>query len=259
MNLRLPILILSCIIYSSAANAQTKTISGNVYDATKRTPLEAVSVITTKGLGTITDSLGYYHISLTEKDTLYFSYLGKGTNKFAVKDITTPHQFDISLQVTVNELPTVTIKTRNYILDSLQNRKDYEKAFNYKKPRLETTSEGNLSVTSIINLFRKKKMRQMMSLQKRLVDQEQDKYIDKRYSKRLVLKLTGLKDSTLENFMRTYRPGYHYVLSLNDLELGLYIQNCYKHYTLIQQGVQTPNPVRLSQLYERYFQEEEED
>jgi len=241
-------LLLLLLLGCTGAGAQLVTIRGNVYDATRRTPLEAVSVLTSGGKGTLTDSLGAYEIKLLSTDTIYFNYQGKATNKFAVKDITT-RQLDISIQVNVAELPTVTIRSRNYILDSLQNRRDYKKAFDFTKPKLETTESGNLSVTSLINMFRVNRNRQMMSLQKRLLEQEQDKYIEKRYNKRLVLRLTGLLQPQIDSFMNAYRPGYHFTLTLNDIELGYYIQKCFEHYTLAKKGIVTPNPARISAFY----------
>ena len=44
--------------------------------------------------------------------------------------------FDIALHVNPTELAEVRVAPRNYHLDSLQNRKDYEKIFNYTKPGL---------------------------------------------------------------------------------------------------------------------------
>lgn len=244
-------LLLLLLVCCNAIQAQLVTIKGNVYDATRRTPLESVAVLTSSGKGELTDSIGGYEIKLYSTDTIYFSYQGKSTNKFAVKNITNPGQFDVSIQVIVKELPTVIVRSRNYILDSLQNRKDYKKIFDFKKPRLETTESGNLSVTSLINMFRVRRNRQILSLQKRLLEQEQDKYIDKRYSKRLVIKLTALKEPEIDSFMNAYRPGYNFVLTLNDIELGAYIQQCFTHYNLSKQGIFTPNPSRISSFYNK--------
>src|SRR4030095_8037091 len=82
----------------------------------------------------VTDSLGNYNISVTETDSIYFSYLNKPTSKFPVKAIPNIYSFDISLHVPISELPVVKVKMPNYHMDSLQNRRDYEKIFNYHKP-----------------------------------------------------------------------------------------------------------------------------
>ena len=55
------------------------------------------------------------------------------------------------------------------------------------------------------------------------MQQEQDKYIDFRYNKGIVKKLTGLKSPALDSFMVKYRPDYYFVQARNDLELYQYI------------------------------------
>lgn len=227
-------------------------VQGRVFDISKRTPLESVAVMTSSGRGTITDSLGRYSLNAKETDTIFFSYIGKNTNKFLVREITDPLNFDISLHVAAHELPGVTVRTRNYLLDSIQNRKDYAKVFNYRKPSLSIVSNPNFTpggvgaafdLDAIINMFRVKYNRRMESLQRRLLQQEQDKYIDKRFTKWFVTKLTGAKGAALDSFMLFYRPSYDMLLNLNDLEFGLYIQACYRQFDLIRKGEMLP-PVR---------------
>ena len=220
-------------------------VQGKVFDISRRAPLEAVSVMTTSGKGTLTDSLGRYSISVRETDTLFFSYLGKNTNKFAVAEITDHLHFDISIHVMVNELPGVTVKNRNYLLDSIQNRKDYAKVFNYRKPTLRLSTNPNYTpggigaafdLNEIINMFRFKRNRQIEALQRRLIQQEQDKYIDKRFNKRFITKITGMQGAVLDSFMVFYRPPYDFLLTVNDLELGMYIEESTIHFNRVRKG-----------------------
>lgn len=229
---------------SFAVKAQV-LVQGRVYDISKKTPLEAVAVITNSGRGTLTDSLGRYSLVARDTDTIWFSFMGKNTNRFAVSDIRDHLNFDISIHVMANELPGVTIKNRNYLLDSIQNRKDYAKVFNYRKPTLRLSTNRNYTpgglgaafdLEELINMFRFKRNRQIASLQERLLLQEQDKYIDKRFSKRFITRITGLKEGSLDSFMIFYRPAYDFLLEINDLELGLYIQECHQHFIRVKKG-----------------------
>ncbi len=99
-------------------------IKGTVYDRSQLYPLQAVSVMSTSGNGTVTDPSGNYHITLHTGDSLYFSYLGKGSSKFSANEITEPLQFNISLDVAVDTLQSISVNQRNYLLDSLQTRKE---------------------------------------------------------------------------------------------------------------------------------------
>ncbi len=94
------------------------SISGTVYDITKKTPMPYVSVVTTSGNGTVTDSAGYYTIRVKKTDSIYFSYLDKPTPKYAVANILTQTTFDISIQTRIAQLPSIFIKQPNYRFDS---------------------------------------------------------------------------------------------------------------------------------------------
>lgn len=206
-----------------------------VYDSTRNFPLEAVSVLSTSGKGTITNAEGYYEIEVTEKDSIWFSYLGKPTVKFPVLRITNPLEFDISLHVNVPVLKEVKLRPRNYRLDSLQNRIDYAKVFNYKKPGLKTTSSNygagvGFDLDEIINMFRFRRNRSMASFQKRLLQQEEDKSVDHRFNKALVRRLTALDGNELDSFMQVYRPSYEFSQSAGDYEFQEYIRNAYTRF-----------------------------
>lgn len=218
-----------------------QTVSGTVTDYFSKKPLDAVTVQTSSGNFSISDSLGRYKISVQKKDSVWFSYLNKKTMHYPVDTITHPESFDIALYVDVRWLPEVTVATKNYREDSIQNRLEYAKAFNYRKPglRLAETSPssytpGGLTVgfnlDEIINAFRFKHNREMFSFQQRLIQEEHDKYIDHRFTKYLVKKLTGLDSAGIADFMSVYRPPYEAMLMMNDLELGYYIEQCYKDY-----------------------------
>ena len=74
------------------------TVSGNVYDNTKLYAVQDVEVKSTSGSSGITDSTGSYHINVSTADSIFFTYNGKSTVKFPVKDIRNYSAFDISIQ-----------------------------------------------------------------------------------------------------------------------------------------------------------------
>jgi hypothetical protein len=228
------------LFFAGIANAQFTTISGTVYDITARRPLEAVAVQSTSGRGTITDSAGRYSLTIRTKDSIWFSVVGKSTMKYPVDTITNTSGFDVMIHIKATELPEVKVRNRYYKFDSMQNRKDYAKVFEFRKPSLRLSSNPTYNTTpgvtvgldlnEVINMFRFKRNRQILALQRRLIQQEQDAYIDHRFKKFLVIKLTGLKSPELDTFMQRYRPDYHLLLTFNDLEFGYYIQQCFEAY-----------------------------
>jgi hypothetical protein len=112
------ILIVSILFYAAPAAAQYK-IKGTVYDSTRSYAIPSVSVLTSSGRGTMTNANGDYEIEVAETDSVWFSYLNQPTIKFPVLKISSPHAFDISLQVNVPVLKEVRIRQRNYRQDSL--------------------------------------------------------------------------------------------------------------------------------------------
>lgn len=216
-------------------NAQYK-LQGTVYDGTRTYPLEGVSVITTSGRGTTTDANGFYSIEVTEKDSIWFSYLQKPTTKFPVSKITNVAQFDIALQVEVPILKEVVVRQRNYRMDSIQNRIDYQKAFDFRRPNLESlTSIGpmgaGIDVNELIRVFQFRKNQSSERFRERLLQNERDNFIDYRFSKALVRRLTNLTGEDLDRFMMLYRPSYTFTLYSSDYDFGEYIKLSFNKYS----------------------------
>ncbi|MEO7923585.1 MAG: hypothetical protein ABIR30_07895 [Chitinophagaceae bacterium] len=233
---RFPLYITTLIVFffvlSAAAFAQTYQVRGMVYDSSRNYPLEAVSVLSTSGTGTLTNADGYYQIAVRETDSIWFSYLNKATVKFPVLKIANTLAFDISILVSVPTLKEVKIRPKNYKFDSLQNRKDYAKIFNYEKPKLKpvTPQYGagmGFDLEQIINMFRFRRNRSMESFQKRLLLQEQEKFIDYRFNKALVRRLTLLEGSELDSFMRLYRPSYTFTKFAGEYDFQYYIKEAF--------------------------------
>ncbi|MCG2612874.1 carboxypeptidase-like regulatory domain-containing protein [Terrimonas sp. NA20] len=226
------------LISVSHVSAQYK-IRGTVYDSTKTYAVPSVSVLSTSGKGAVTNSNGDYEIEVNERDSIWFSYLNKPTVKFPVLKITSPHAFDISIQLSITVMKEVKIRQRNYRQDSIQNREDYAKVFNYEKPGLKIGSRpaytgtpvaAGFDLESIIEIFNFKKKRQMASFQRRLIQQEQDRYVDHRFSKALVRRLTGLDSSGIVKFMNLYRPPYEFTVMLGEYDFQKYIKDSYERY-----------------------------
>ena len=197
--------------------------------------MPGVSVQSTSGAGTSTNNEGFYEIAVSEKDSIWFSYLGKPTIKYPVLKMNDPLRFDISIQISIPELREVRIFPRNYKLDSIRNREDYAKIFNYEKPKLRTVTPQfgagvGFDLDEIINMFRFKRNRSMAAFQKRLLQDERDKFVDHRFSKALVIRLTKLSGNELDSFMRIFRPSYTFTLLTSDYDFQKYIKDSYKRF-----------------------------
>jgi len=220
------------LLVAGTVSAQYK-IKGTVYDSSRIYRIEAVTVMTTNGRMTMTDSLGRYQISVNEKDSIWFSYLGKPTPKYPVLKIPDVTQFDIALRLKSDVMQEVRIKSRSYREDSIQNRRDYAKVFDFHRPTVGSmTSIGptgaGIDLDELIRVFQFKKNRSMEKFKERLEEQERQKFIDHRFNKALVRRLTHLEGSELDVFMLKYRPSYAFALTASEYDFQLYIKNVFE-------------------------------
>ncbi len=214
------------------------TVSGTVLDNSKINFVEAVGVISTGGKIAVTDSLGRYSIQAGADDSLYFIYNNKPTQKFAVNKIPNTAQFDISLHISVKSkyslLKEVVVYSKNYKQDSAENRENYGEVFNYKKQGIQTSiSPGGgvgLDVDEIINVFRFKRNKRLKAFQQRLEADEKEKYINYRFNKVFVKRITQLQSPALDSFLVWYRPTYEFAATASEIEFNQYILNASYHF-----------------------------
>lgn len=206
-------------------------ISGTVYDSSKLYTVPGVIVKSTGGGITLTDSLGSYHINTTENDSISFYYANKPTQKFPVKSIGNYNDFDISLQIHIVEkyklLKEIKIFTKSYRQDSAENRLSYSKIFNYQKPGVHSMydegSAAGFDLDALINIFSFRKNKQNLAFQKRLLQEEEDKYVNYKFNTILLNRITGLSGLALEKYKLLYRPTYGFVVTATELEFYEYI------------------------------------
>src|SRR5580658_5939894 len=130
LNKALPILLAILIVGRHSAFGQID-VHGTVYDRSRYFAMPGVSVFSTSGVGTMTDSTGQYRLRVTRKDSISFSYLGRSTAKFPIRSIDINSPMDISLAVAVDSLPLVVVRPKAYRYDSMENRDEYRKIFDY--------------------------------------------------------------------------------------------------------------------------------
>ncbi len=224
--------IAASAFFHSESYAQYE-VKGTVFDSSRQHTIESVTVISSSGHITYTDTLGRYKIEVSEQDSIWFLFLGRPTPKYPVLKIADVSQFDIALNLNLvtkgNLLPGVTIRTRLYKEDSINNRREYKKAFEFKRPNLASMTSVNatgagIDLQELIRVFQFRKNKSMEKFRERLIQQEMDKFIDHRFNKLLVKELTALENEQLDIFMARYRPSYEFCLHARDYDFRLYIK-----------------------------------
>jgi hypothetical protein len=202
-------------------------------DKSKINFVEKVKVISTGGKLALTDSLGHYSINVSDDDSIYFYYLNKPTQKFPVRTISNFSQFDISIHLNLpskyNLLNEVTVYSKSHYQDSVENREEYADVFGYKKPGLSTSmvpgGVPGANLDELINVFRFNRNKRLKSFQHRLEEQEQDKYVNYRFNKTTVKRITGLDGELLDSFIVWYRPSYTFTAAADEITFNQYILN----------------------------------
>lgn len=226
--------LLFIIAISTELRAQV-SVSGTVYDISKINYVENVRVVSTSGVFTITDSMGRYTILVNPEDSLIFYYNNKPTQKFAVSVMTDPTHFNISLRIPVKGkyslLNEVTVFSKSYRQDSLENRQAYADIYDYTKPGVRSSMSpsgvAGADLDELINVFRFKRNKRIKAFQRRLELQEQEKYVNYRFSKVFVKRITGLQSPELDSFLVWYRPDYEFARNSDELVFNQYILNAF--------------------------------
>lgn len=224
------IFLLVLIISWQATKAQ-QILSGRVFDKSKITFVENARVISTGGNMALTDSMGRYSIAVKNSDSVFFVYDNKPTQKFAINSISNFDNFNISLHIYVNSkyslLKEVVVHSKTFRQDSLENRQQYSKVFNFQKPGLVsgTGVDGTVGfdANEIINVFRFRRNKRLKAFQRRLEKEEEEKYIDYRFSKLFVSRITGLQPPALDSFLVKYRPTYEFTSQSSLIEFNQYV------------------------------------
>lgn len=223
-------LLLLLALLCQAAVSQV-VIKGTVYDKQARYGVPHVSVLSNSGIGTMTDSLGRYSIKVPGDDSVYFSYLGKMTARFPVKQLPPDQPLDISLPVLIDSLPSVTVRQPSYRMDSLANRAEYKKVFEYGGETVSAPGSGFGLGIGFDLIFNARKFRSMEKLKARLEREEREKYVDHRFTKALVKRITGLTSPALDTFMVQYRPSYETLKSFEtEYDYYSYIKSFSKYF-----------------------------
>lgn len=230
------LLTILMLVLAGRAHAQL-IVSGKVYDRSGLRPVEGAQVITSSGHLAKSDSTGDYKISASPGDSIFFVYLGKATRKFAVNKLSDYENFNISIGVEVDPryklLENVTVRSKSYKEDSIENREHFHKYFDYNTKidiSVSPTGAVGADLDPIINFFRFKYKKRMSNLQSFLKDNEKDAFIRYKFNRTRINKLTGLDKEELDNFMMIYAPGYEFAATASEAEMEEYIRKSFTRY-----------------------------
>ena len=209
-------------------------VSGKIYDAREHIILPGVSVERLHSRdGLQSDGHGRYYLHANAGDTLMFSYLGYAPRKLVIPDRTEVYSEDIYLLPKEFSLPGVNVMAlRDYHKDSVENRSSNAELFDYHQRSAGSKfMEEVLEPLGIKQTFhRAHHLNTKSRFQDKLIDQEQQNYINQHYTRQLVSSLTGLTGKELNDFMQQYRPSYDFLINASEYEFLEQITRHYAYY-----------------------------
>lgn len=215
--------------------AQGQLLEGVVLDNETKEPIQGVTVIDKKSnIIVISDATGHYALQTLTGDTIVFSHT-------AYKPVTEVLLFSLGrrykvilMEHSMHRLKETTVTgLTKYQEDSLKTREEYKQPMRQRPGEVKTylgfgvATEGLISnlVGNITGYNQRQK-----KFKNTLIAEEHSKFIDTRYTTKLVHELTGLEGDSAANFMNTYHMSYEFARAATDLEIKMWIKHNYKDY-----------------------------
>ena len=227
--------IAACLTTSSYSFAQKSDKKiGFLKDSTTQMPIVLASVTNLTTRETVmTSSAGKFSIAVKPKDILSFAAVGYYFDTLTVTQENSMGAIAAYLKPLGAYLGNVTVSSKGlnrYQLDSMERRKEFLQGIaGYMIPAVAKANSG-AGIALNIDRFSKneKKKRRAYAFYE---DNENEAYINYRFTPELVASLTGFKDDALQTFMQTYRPSNAWLRSnLTKEDLVYYINAQLKNY-----------------------------
>lgn len=221
-------------------------IKGQVLREDSLSPINgAVIYNKTSFLGTLSNRNGNFKMRVKVGDTITISHIGFATQALVCQSLdNSEEKIRVVMRIKSYDLPTIDV--RRYRLreryrqapfsllrtDNISN--PYKLPKDYVENQYYMPSYGGASMPSMgFGIPDFKEMKRREQLEKIAALERIDKkkrYLNYRYSKKLVNELTGLSGNELENFMNYCRPSEKTILESSDYELTYYILQCYEKF-----------------------------
>jgi hypothetical protein len=181
----------------------------------------------------LSDEGGNYRIPAREGDVLTFSSVGYLKDTLVVSKAMLSGDNPVFLEPRVVELPTFEVGSASgYQQDSIERRQEYKWIYDHGTQEKWVKERKGDGVGVSMNIFRgsSHEEKDWDKLKKRLIKEEEQHYIDYRYSREYVSRLTHLQGDSLQKFMELYRPTYDYARKAAQVDILVFINDSYKKF-----------------------------
>lgn len=223
-----------------ATSIQGQTLEGVVVDEMTGKPLFAAGVTNLNTqISTYTNQDGHFRLPAKISDSVRFSFVGYKAVVNIVPAAALLSQMKVPLAPDNFMLDEFTIHPNYtpYQIDSMKRHAEFAKDLDKQpvKVKFGTTGQG-IGVDGVIGSLVQKVSRgekKRKKFAKEFKQEEEERYIDLKYTPEIVSSLTGFKDDSLATFMNTYPMEYQFARTASDLEIKMWVRYNYRNYMKI--------------------------
>ncbi len=227
------IVLLICFTLFVSVGVRSQTLRGIVIDGETKQPLYLVNAVdNASSQSTATDERGMFVLPVKNGEVISFSYIGYHTiQRLATTDsVLTVAMFPLSVSLQEYILhPDYT----PYQKDSAEMATRYSTELNKKPIKVGFNSANGGGFSGLIGApvqKLSKSYKQNKKFKENYKKDQEQKFIDTRYTPELTSALTGFAGDSLAIFMNTYPMEYKFARTATDLELKMWIRQNYKDY-----------------------------
>jgi hypothetical protein len=227
-------ILLLLLLFCSAGGWAQQFLTGTVRKQESTETLASVSIHNTTGQRyDLSEENGSYRMQAAPGDRVIFSSVGYKPDTVIITTTMLGGDYPVYLEPRAQTLQSFRVgQLSNYQLDSLARREEYSWIYDHGEQKLVNKERKGDGVGVGIALFRHTSSidQQRERLKKRLMKEEEDLFVDSRYSRDYVIKLTHLGGDSLSRFMRDFRPTYDYCRKAATVDILIFINDSFKKF-----------------------------
>jgi hypothetical protein len=226
--------ILFLLLFSFSGQAQ-QFLTGKVFKEDSKEVLVSVSIYNaSRRIHELSEESGSYRIQVASGERVIFSSVGYRADTLTVTTDMLSGDYPVYLEPRAQTLQSVTVGSQsNYEVDSVARRGEYSWIYDHGNvARLEKDRKGADGVGISIDLFKNASSadKQRERLKKRLVKEEEQYYVDSRYNREYIARLTKLQGDSLQRFVALYRPTYDFCRKAATVDILVFISDNIKKF-----------------------------
>lgn len=208
---------------------QPVLVRGQITDTSQKLVLYPATIRNKMtGSRVFSDAGGYYRINARAGDEILISFIGYLPDSFRITSVAGTEVHNVQLKLRERFLPQVEVsgKWNPYQLDSMARYQEFRLWLETPNRTLVDTdkrSTGGFGV--VLSPFSRgsKKEKDLRKFKKLYEEHEKQAYVDYRYSKSFVSRVTGMTGDSLTRFTLKYTPTYEMLRNMNNETLIFWI------------------------------------